>query len=126
MIETKDCSQERELAIRIQAEPLDAAAYFLKNMPDGASFVKLDANRLTDMIHKLANHRGENKNLLVYNIDLLLAKITEGEREFFWSTLSAGLAHSLRNVVLLIPEKAAGLLPEHKEKARWEDQERLI
>jgi len=126
MIETKDCSHERELAIKIQAEPLDAAADFLKNVPDGASFVKLDANRLTDMIHELANHRGADKNLLVYNIDLLLSKITEGERGIFWSTLSSGLAHTLRNVALLIPEKAASLLPEHKEKALWESQKRLI
>jgi hypothetical protein len=85
----------------------------------------LDHHKVIDLISTIAKKQGKQK-VLVYNLDLLLAKLDPARRRDFWDLLYSGLVHLPRRIVLMIPKPALMLLPSGQEMDKWVKNKRIV
>lgn len=59
--------------------------------------------------------------VLIYNLDLAVAKLDARQRALLWTALRERLPHRRRALVLAMPLGANRLLPSENELAAWKD-----
>lgn len=114
--------REKELAVRLNLQPLDARHAYLDSLPEGAHFSGLtrpDAHqKLLDLLRRLIAQTHSRDCLLVHTLDLLLLGMEVDERERFWRGALEGLPYPRTRLILTLPEHADALFPPEQYDSR--------
>jgi hypothetical protein len=113
-------------AVRLGFEAVDLRQQLIASLPTGTRYAGLSAARLLELVDAVANRRADYAGALVYQLDLLLARLTTDERAQVWQELYAGLPHRTRGVLFVMPETAANLLPAADALDAWRRARRLF
>ena len=123
--ESSDLGDEPNLAVRLGADPVNIAAYYKEKLDPQADFIGLDDKKITGYIADIANSLGKLK-VLVYNLDLLLARMSGTQRNNFWENLFSGLVYHQRSLVIMLPRAAEHVLPQGEDLEKWLNNNRMI
>ena len=123
--ESSDLGDEPNIAVRLGADPVNFAAFYKQKLDPQADFIGLDDKKITGFIAEIANSLGK-LNVLVYNLDLLLARMSSTQRNNFWENLFCGLVYHQRSLVILLPRNAEHLLPQGEARENWLTNNRMI
>lgn len=118
-----EIGQERNEAARQGIEAVDLRANLLARLPPDAGYTGLSSQVFLELCEAVTQQPGAGDCALVYNIDLLLARLTRQERREVWQDLYQALPHRRRVLLLAMPETATELLPEGLEM--WVSARRL-
>jgi hypothetical protein len=117
--------QEREEAARLNIDAIDVRQQLLSELPEGTRFSGLNASRLIELLDELCSSDRGTSCLLIYNFDLLLARLTHEERGEVWDDLYQYFSHRSRGLLIVLPEGAAALLPGRDRLKAWRQDGRL-
>lgn len=117
---------EREIAINLGIQPIDFSEYYLDRLPHGTKMVKVDSTKVLDSIDSITSSVGPSDCVLIYNFDLLLAKLKVEEIQQVWGDLFNHLPNRLRAILIMVPETAIQQLPSETLLEKWEKEDRLI
>ena len=119
---------EKQIAARLNLEPLDIRAVFLETLPSGTRYTGLTRPngylKLLQTIENIGQAIHKKDCLLIYNLDILLSGVEVYGREAFWEEVFSGLPYLTTAIVLTIPEQAQQLFPTVLQ-IRWERDNRL-
>jgi hypothetical protein len=117
---------EAEEAVRLGAEAVDIREKLLEVLPDGAQFINLSHAKLFGLIHQVVERPGDNECLLIYNLDLLLARLPYAERQEFWLDMLTTMRHRKHAALIAFPETAGEMAPDQDHLARWNQENRIV
>lgn len=125
-----DLGREPDLAARLGIGCVDYARALANALPPGAVFVPLSAETEESRLDALASDEtgeagGGTDCLLVYNLDLALAKLDPAERARLWSNLQSRFPNRRRALLLALPDPATHLLPATSDLAAWHETHRV-
>ena len=117
---------EREIAINLGIQPIDFSKYYLDRLPHDTKMVKVDSTKVLDSFDSITSSVGPSDCVLIYNFDLLLAKLKVEEIQQVWGVLFNHLPNRLRAILIMVPETAIQQLPSETLLEKWEKEGRLI
>lgn len=117
--------REREIVVRLGVEAVDIRAPFCINLAHGTEFLRLSTVKIVETLDIIASQSGQSDCVLVYNLDLLLAGISQQECQQLWGELFNGLPYRPRALLLAIPETAEHLLPADEKLDSWRRDNRV-
>lgn len=118
--------QESEVAALLNIEAVDVRQPVLEALPAGTRYVNLTFEKVLEALDSIASGTGHTDCPLVYNLDLLLAGLSRGDRQRVWETLVDGLPYRKRALLLAIPETASPVLPPDRLIEAWRLGGRLV
>jgi hypothetical protein len=104
---------EHNEAVRLGIAAVDMRELLLGELPADTAFVMLNADRVIQLLNQVADQAHFGNCALVYNLDLLLARLTVLQRVDAWDVVFEGLSYRRSGLVLTMPAKAKSLLPSH-------------
>lgn len=117
--------REREEAVRLRLDAADLRQVWLNTLPEGTKHIGLTPDKLLDELDRITEQPGASDCVLVYNVDLFLARLRQSERKSFWEGLFTALPHRQRGLLVVMPQRAGDLLPAPDQLTLWEREERL-
>lgn len=117
--------KEEDEAARLGLDALDIRRPILASLPEGARFVGLNAASLVETLDSIGQARSGSDCVLVYNLDLLLARLPRQERLEVWQSLYGAFGNRARALLLTMPASADNLLPTTEMLAAWRRDGRL-
>lgn len=118
-------NQELDEAARILAEAVNMQELWLAQLPKETRFVGISGDKLLGAVDQVIQQAGINDCALVYNFDLLLARLTRSERIQVWRALYAEMPHRNRGLIVAMPAVAKDLLPDDDALTHWAQEKRL-
>ena len=107
-------------AARLGLEAVDLRDRLLNGLPEGAKFAGLSWERVVELIDEVVSTSGAYDAVLVYNVDLLLARLSYADRRQAWQSVGQRLPHRTRGLLIVMPETADELLPPPEQLAAWQ------
>jgi len=107
-------------AARLGIAAVDMREALLAVLPPTADFVALNANRVLELLDCVASHPAAGGCALVYNVDLLLARLTFAQRGDVWSFVYGGFPHRRTPLLITMPVTAHSLLPAAATLDQWQ------
>ena len=117
--------QEPDEAARISAEAVNMQALWLAQLPKDTRFVGIIGDKLLGAVDQVTQQTGKNDCTLLYNFDLLLARLTHSERIRVWQAIYAEMPHRNRGLIVAMPAVAKDLLPDDDALTHWAQEKRL-
>lgn len=117
--------QEQNEAARLGISALDLRNELLTSLPAGARFVPLDNDRVLQLLNTISLRKNQHDCVLIYNLDLLLARLTYQQRNDLWQFAFTGFAYRPCALLLTMPDTARSLLPTQEKLGYWEENRRL-
>lgn len=117
--------QEPNEAARLSVMAVDVRGLLLDSLPSGARFVPLDTDRVLQLLDTISYRKEQGNCVLVYNLDLLLARLTQQQRVDVWQFIFAGFGYRPCALLLAIPATASSLLPAGEILNYWKEGKRL-
>ncbi len=117
--------KEADHAARMNIDSVDIREPLLGNLPEGTRFLGLNADRVLQLLQDISDQLSGSECLLVYNIDLLLAKLSQNERVYIWRHLYDSFPNRRHALLISMPENASHLLPEITSIRSWNNDKRL-
>lgn len=117
---------EADEAVRLRLEVADLRQVWLKNLPEGTRFIGLTPDNLIEEIDRIIQQPGDSDCVLVYNLDLFLARLKLAERKMVWESLFNTLPHRPRGLLMIMPQTAHDLLPVPTQLTLLEQEQRLV
>lgn len=117
--------QIEDVAARLGIESVDYRALVRQRIPPGSRYagISVDAERVS-LDALLDDLRGMDC-VLLYNFDLVLARLEYFERQRLWSILFGEMPHRSRALILAMPAAAEHLLPAPEHLAAWKADRRV-
>ncbi|MCC6188630.1 MAG: hypothetical protein IT318_06320 [Anaerolineales bacterium] len=109
-------------AARLGVDAVDLRERLLGELPEGARFAGLSWERVVELIDEVISTSGAHDAVLVYNLDLLLARLSYSDRRQAWQHLGSRLPHRTRGLLLVVPDTADELLPPPEQLASWQGE----
>jgi len=125
LVHRRHLGKEGDIAARCGAQSVDAAATIAESISESSTYVHITASKLFDLVDQLTRRSEGADCLLVYNLDLPLAKLEAQDRLQLWRNLKDNLPYRQRAVVFVMPTAAQHLLPLEDELSEWESSLRL-
>lgn len=117
--------KERDHAARLNLDAVDIRDPLLESLPEGTRFLGLSGDKVLQLLDHISNQSKGSSCLLVYNVDLLLARLRLQERDYVWSQLYNAFPHRNHALVIVMPEGADQLLPPLAPLKCWNNDKRL-
>lgn len=117
---------EDDEAHRLSLEPVDLRSRLLQVLEPGTKYANLSAEQIFRLIDAVSQEYSDWGGALIYNLDLLIARLNSGEQALLWQDLFNALPHRRRAVLLTMPDTAANLLPDEENIDLWLQENRLI
>lgn len=117
--------QEPNEAARLGTIAVDLRCVLLESLPSGARFVPLDTDRILQLLDTISYRKDQGDCVLVYNLDLLLARLTHQQRVDVWQFIFTGFAYRPCALLLSMPATASSLLPAGEILHYWKQGKRL-
>lgn len=118
--------RERDEAARLGIDAIDVREPILAAQPQGTRFLGLNEASMVDTLDTICRLPRLSDCVLVYNLDLPLARLSARERNQFWQILFTGFPHRSRGLLLLLPQQAHHLLPPQQAEEAWRNDNRLV
>lgn len=112
-------------AARLGLDAADARQPILETVTEGQRFLGLDELRVLEAIDALSHQTRLTECIVVYNLDLLIARVGVEGRGPLWDLLYSGLPHRPRALLIAMPREAAPLLPRENRLDAWRQDGRL-
>jgi hypothetical protein len=87
--------------------------------------VGINSDKLLGAIDQVTQQLERSDCVLIYNLDLLLAKITRNERLRVWRAIYSEMPHRTRGLIIAMPAIATDLLPGNDTLTHWAKDKRL-
>ena len=116
--------REPDAAARLGLDAADARRPILDALDPDSRFLGLDPERIVEALDAIASGPGRTDCALVYNLDLLVARLPFQARDALWDTLYRGFPHR-RALLLTVPRTAEALLPRDGALDLWRRDGRL-
>ena len=116
---------EADEAIRLRLEAVNLRQVWLDTLPPETHFIGLTPEKLLEVLDDILNLPGKSDCVLVYNLDIFLARLKKAERKSVWEGLFSALPHRTRGLLIAMPQTARDLLPSPKRLKFWEREHRL-
>jgi hypothetical protein len=117
--------QESGEAARLMAEAVNFQELWLAQLPKDTRFVGITGDKLLEVVDHVVQQTGGNDCALLYNFDLLLAKLTRSGRLQVWRALYGEMPHRNRALIIAMPAVAKDLLPDDDALTHWAQEKRL-
>ncbi len=117
--------QEPDMAVRLSIAAHDAVSYYRSTLDPRAEHARLSASSLFDMLDGLAGSDLQSDCVLVYNMDLLLARLSKEDRDSVWRDLYSRFPNRRCGFVIAIPQHARSSLPADEMLRLWRESGRL-
>ncbi len=111
--------REPDVAARLGVDAVDYAEILRRAVAPGSQFAGISAEREEQLLSSLSDSPKHGPCLLVYNIDLALARMDTLERDRFWTNLFDNLPNRRRALLLTLPREARHLLPQGESLEAW-------
>jgi hypothetical protein len=115
--------KEPDLAARAGMQPLDLTRHLLDIQP-GTKYADITAETLSRALDDISKSNGVRDCILVYNLDLPLARLDDTELSRLWKHLRKDLQTRPKTLVFLLPSGAEVIFPEAERKL-WDEEKRL-
>jgi hypothetical protein len=119
-------NQIEDHAARLGIDARDLRVPIKGSLPEGTRFLGLTVNTLVEALDMLCKQFDGSNCLLVYNLDLLLARLHRQARLDFWQYVFRGFPHRGRGLLLVMPSHANHLLPSTQMQEAWRYDRRLV
>ena len=117
--------EEENEAVRLDVIARDAREPLLAAIGPKSRFLGLNRARLLQVLDEIVQNERDGNVIMIYNFDLLLAKLPMEEREKAWREIFYSFPHRPKGVLLIIPEQATELLPSYSHLEDWRQAGRL-
>lgn len=117
---------EHNEAVRLGVAAVDIREFLLGKLPADTAFVTLNENRVNQLLELIAGQAHFGNCALVYNLDLLLARLTVLQREDAWNFMLDGMPYRQSALILVMPSTAKSLLPSDNRLGDLAAARRLI
>lgn len=117
--------QERNAAARLMVDAVDLRDVLLQQIPEGSRFSRLSDQKITELLDEVSEQEGNSDCAVVYNLDLLLARLTPQEIQSIWQYVFESMPHRSRALLLAMPASATELLPSVELKENLNRQNRI-
>lgn len=117
--------QERNEAARMLLEAVDIRQEVINRLPADARFTGLTSQKVIELIDEISQQKGSGDCALIYNLDLLLSRLPQQERDFVWQLLFEAMPHRPRALLITMPVTATDLLPSLEQLNQWAREMRL-
>lgn len=117
--------QEPDEAARLGIDAVDLRQQLLAGLPQDTSFSGLNAACMIELLDDICRRDRGSDCVLVYNFDLLLARLRHDERSEVWQLLYDGFPHRSRALLIVMPRGANALLPTNQALQAWQRDGRL-
>lgn len=118
--------QEVDEAARLGIDAIDLRQPILASLPPGTRFLGLNITSLVSAFDSICRQPDGSDCMLVYNVDLLMAKLGHPAHLDVWRYLFRGIPHRSRSLLLFMPRTANHLLPSHQDQDAWRQERRLV
>jgi hypothetical protein len=118
--------QEQDEAARLGIDAVDVRLPILARLPAGTRFLGLTEASVLEALDVICQQKDGGDCVLVYNLDLLLAKLPRQDRVEFWHYLYRGFPHRSRGLLIVMPSQATHLLPAGQSLTDWGRDQRLV
>lgn len=122
---TRLLGQEQDAAARLGIDAVDLRTPIKPRLPAGTRFLALSTQTLVTALDDVCKQKDGSECLLVFNLDLLLARLPRQERLDFWRFMFSGFPHRSRGLLLQMPRIAEHLLPPNQMLDAWRHDGRL-
>jgi len=116
---------EPDYAARFNLDSVDIRSPLLESLPEGTRFLGLNEDKVLELLDHISEHARGSSCILVYNVDLLLARLHLQERVYVWSQLYNAFPHRKHGLLAVMPEGANHLLPPIAALKSWNSDKRL-
>ena len=117
---------EADEAHRLDFEPVDLRQRLLESLEPGTKYAGITADRLVILIDEISQEICDWPGALVYNLDLLLARLNSADRELVWNDLLIALPRRTRAILIAMPDTSVQLLPTKEKLDLWRNDNRLF
>ena len=117
--------QEPDEAARLGIDAVDLRKQLLDGLPESTCYSGLNAACVIELLDEICSRDQGSDCLLVYNFDLLLARLRHDERSEVWQLLYDGFPHRSRALLIVMPRGANALLPANQALQAWQRDGRL-
>lgn len=118
--------QERNAAARLMVDAIDLRDVLLQHLPEGSRFSRLSDQKITELLDEVSELEGQSDCALVYNLDLLLARLSPQGVKAVWQYVFEFMPHRSRALLLAMPASAIELLPSEEQKETLIRQNRIV
>jgi len=112
-------------AARLGIEAVDCARRLLAELPTDTRFVGLNSARIIELLDVICLQNQSGDCLLIFNLDLLVARLRQRERNEVWMHLYSSFSHRSRGLLIAMPQGANALLPGGNGLTAWRRDGRL-
>ena len=117
--------QEPDEAARLGIDAVDLRQQLLAGLPRDTCYSGLNAACVMELLDDICRREQGSDCVLVYNFDLLLARLRHEERREIWELLCDGFPHRSRALLIVMPRSASALLPANQMLQAWRRDGRL-
>lgn len=115
LIPITQVGQERNEAAKLMLDSIDIRTVLLEEVPAGSRFSGLSDQKVMALLDKISERPGDSDCTLVYNLDILLSRLTYQEVSNVWQYVFEFFPHRSRALLLTIPVTAQELLPTEEK-----------
>ena len=112
-------------AARLNVDSIDIRDSLLASLPEGTRFLGLTADRILELLQEVSEQFSDTECIHIFNLDLLLAKLPEEQRDAVWQSLYSAFPHRRHALLISMPEGASHLLPTGSAWQAWISDKRL-
>lgn len=117
--------KEADHAARLNIDAVDVRGLLLNSLPTDTRYLGLNPDRIIELLHDISNQVPGSECLLVYNLDLFLAKLPYSDVCRVWQHLYDTFPNRRHALLIPMPENATHLLPEFTSLKTWNQDKRL-
>ena len=126
LLPATDLARLPDEAARLGVNLVDVRRPLLENLAPDQRFLNLGVREIIEALDALCQDNQKGDCLLVTDCDLLIAGLSYHERKAIWDTLYRGFPHRPRAIILAMPQRASGLLPDERQLDLWRREGRLV
>lgn len=125
LLAPQELSKEKELYARYNLDAIDIRTALLDTLPPTTSFLGLTSNSLLKLFDTISNSSSGTECIVIYNLDLLMAKLKMTERASVWNHLFKSFPNRRHALLLTMPAQADHLLPDLPTLELWGKDQRI-
>jgi hypothetical protein len=118
--------KEPDEASKFAMDAADMAQAYAKHLPNDTLFLGLSVEKFIKTLDTICAYPDKSECIFVFNLDLLLSRLTQKERGLIWDLVYKGFPHRPRALLLMMPETAHFLLPNQEQINFWKESNRYV
>jgi hypothetical protein len=126
LIPTQLLGKEQDTAARLGIDAVDLRRPIQASLPPGTRFLALSTQSVITALDTVCREVNGSECLLIFNLDILLARLPRQDRLDIWHYVFNGFPHRPRGLLLLMPQIAEHLLPPNQIQDAWRRDGRLV